>query len=129
MAAERWEFWIDVGGTFTDCLARSPDGSLLRHKLLSSSVIKGRAAAGSSRDAIVDPHRSGDPPDFWVGWQLSIVDEAGQSIDSAKVTKFDRAAGRLSLHGLAHSPALDAPYELSCGEEAPVVAIRYLLGL
>jgi 5-oxoprolinase (ATP-hydrolysing) len=31
-----WNFWIDVGGTFTDCIARRPDGTLVRHKLLSS---------------------------------------------------------------------------------------------
>ncbi|MEX0586705.1 MAG: hydantoinase/oxoprolinase family protein, partial [Pirellulales bacterium] len=129
MAAERWEFWIDVGGTFTDCLAKCPDGSLRRHKLLSSGVTKGRAAAESSQGVIVDPQRRGDPPGFWVGWQLAIVDEAGQSFDSATVTEFDAATGRLRLRGLAHSPALNAAYELRCGEEAPVVAIRYLLGL
>src|SRR5688572_532852 len=32
---ERWQFWIDRGGTFTDVVARRPDGSLLTHKLLS----------------------------------------------------------------------------------------------
>jgi len=31
-----WEFWIDRGGTFTDCIARAPDGSLREAKLLSS---------------------------------------------------------------------------------------------
>ncbi|GAB3163703.1 hypothetical protein GCM10027059_18420 [Myceligenerans halotolerans] len=30
-----WEFWIDRGGTFTDIVARHPDGSLSTHKLLS----------------------------------------------------------------------------------------------
>jgi 5-oxoprolinase (ATP-hydrolysing) len=30
-----WEFWIDRGGTFTDIVARRPDGRLLTHKLLS----------------------------------------------------------------------------------------------
>src|SRR6476646_5583817 len=30
-----WQFWIDRGGTFTDIVARRPDGSLLTHKLLS----------------------------------------------------------------------------------------------
>ena len=24
----RWQFWIDRGGTFTDIVARRPDGSL-----------------------------------------------------------------------------------------------------
>jgi len=31
----RWQFWIDRGGTFTDIVARRPDGTLAAHKLLS----------------------------------------------------------------------------------------------
>ncbi len=31
----RWQFWIDRGGTFTDIVARSPDGRLVTRKLLS----------------------------------------------------------------------------------------------
>jgi len=34
---ERWEFWIDRGGTFTDVVARRPDGSLATAKLLSEN--------------------------------------------------------------------------------------------
>ncbi|MDB5854559.1 MAG: 5-oxoprolinase [Herminiimonas sp.] len=34
---KRWQFWIDRGGTFTDIVARRPDGSLLTHKLLSEN--------------------------------------------------------------------------------------------
>ncbi|HEX4883730.1 MAG TPA: hydantoinase B/oxoprolinase family protein [Casimicrobiaceae bacterium] len=30
-----WQFWIDRGGTFTDVVARRPDGTLVTHKLLS----------------------------------------------------------------------------------------------
>src|SRR5258707_5537714 len=33
----RWQFWIDRGGTFTDIVARRPDGSLQTHKLLSDN--------------------------------------------------------------------------------------------
>ncbi|MGB1110353.1 MAG: hydantoinase/oxoprolinase family protein, partial [Gammaproteobacteria bacterium] len=32
-----WQFWIDRGGTFTDVVARRPDGSLVTHKLLSEN--------------------------------------------------------------------------------------------
>ena len=32
-----WQFWIDRGGTFTDIVARDPDGRLLTHKLLSEN--------------------------------------------------------------------------------------------
>ena len=34
---EKWEFWIDRGGTFTDIVARQPDGTLKTHKLLSEN--------------------------------------------------------------------------------------------
>jgi 5-oxoprolinase (ATP-hydrolysing) len=33
----RWQFWIDRGGTFTDVVARRPDGRLVAHKLLSDN--------------------------------------------------------------------------------------------
>jgi 5-oxoprolinase (ATP-hydrolysing) len=32
-----WQFWIDRGGTFTDIVAKRPDGSLVTHKLLSEN--------------------------------------------------------------------------------------------
>jgi len=40
-----WQFWIDRGGTFTDIVARRPDGSLTTHKLLSESPEHYRDAA------------------------------------------------------------------------------------
>jgi 5-oxoprolinase (ATP-hydrolysing) len=33
----QWEFWIDRGGTFTDVVARGPDGALMTRKLLSEN--------------------------------------------------------------------------------------------
>ena len=36
-ADDRWQFWIDRGGTFTDIVARRPDGALVTHKLLSEN--------------------------------------------------------------------------------------------
>ena len=33
----RWQFWIDRGGTFTDVVARRPDGALVTDKLLSEN--------------------------------------------------------------------------------------------
>ena len=42
---ERWEFWIDRGGTFTDIVARRPDGRLVAHKLLSDHPRAYRDAA------------------------------------------------------------------------------------
>ena len=41
-----WKFWIDRGGTFTDIVARKPDGGFVTRKLLSD-------APGGCRDAAV----------------------------------------------------------------------------
>mgnify|MGYP000893468200 CR=1 FL=1 len=41
----RWQFWIDRGGTFTDVVAKRPDGSLTTHKLLSENPEQYRDAA------------------------------------------------------------------------------------
>jgi 5-oxoprolinase (ATP-hydrolysing) len=40
-----WQFWIDRGGTFTDIVARRPDGSLVTRKLLSDNPERYRDAA------------------------------------------------------------------------------------
>ncbi len=35
--SNRWQFWIDRGGTFTDIVAQRSDGQLVTHKLLSEN--------------------------------------------------------------------------------------------
>lgn len=45
MSPEQWEFWIDRGGTFTDVVARRPDGAVVTHKLLSENPRQYRDAA------------------------------------------------------------------------------------
>ena len=40
-----WQFWIDRGGTFTDVVARRPDGALVTRKLLSDNPEHYRDAA------------------------------------------------------------------------------------
>lgn len=41
----KWQFWIDRGGTFTDVVARRPDGTIATHKLLSENPERYRDAA------------------------------------------------------------------------------------
>jgi 5-oxoprolinase (ATP-hydrolysing) len=58
--ADKWQFWIDRGGTFTDVVARRPDGTLAVEKLLSENP-------GQYEDAAVEGLRrllglAGDDP-------------------------------------------------------------------
>ena len=41
----RWQFWIDRGGTFTDVVGKRPDGALETHKLLSENPEQYKDAA------------------------------------------------------------------------------------
>ena len=68
----KMQFWIDVGGTFTDCFALAPDGELRRCKVLSSGVTKG-AITSVSEVAVSDSRRAGDPDQFWVGYQFTLA--------------------------------------------------------
>ncbi|MBI4182891.1 MAG: hydantoinase B/oxoprolinase family protein [Proteobacteria bacterium] len=51
-ALRRWQFWIDRGGTFTDVVARAPDGRLVTHKLLSEDPRYPDAALQGMRDLL-----------------------------------------------------------------------------
>jgi 5-oxoprolinase (ATP-hydrolysing) len=41
----KWQFWIDRGGTFTDIVAKSPQGKIVVHKLLSENPERYQDAA------------------------------------------------------------------------------------
>ena len=58
MSPGAWQFWIDRGGTFTDVVARRPDGRVLTHKLLSENPQRYSDAATAGVRAIL-----GDSPD------------------------------------------------------------------
>lgn len=127
---QKWEFWIDVGGTFTDCIARSPENEFIPFKTLSSGITKGRVQQICDSTSIVDPSRSGDPADFWQDYQIEFLNEEGEPIHSAQVTAFDTTTGTLSFSSPLPESVLESTgYELSSGEEAPVLAIRWILGL
>ena len=49
----RWQFWIDRGGTFTDIVARAPDGALAHVEIAVGEprAISGRGAGGNPAPA------------------------------------------------------------------------------
>ena len=77
-----WDFWIDRGGTFTDIVARGPDGRLVTRKLLSENP--GRYAAVSAFAPIVNPTETpwgqkafaaylGDNPTLWADYDSTLL--------------------------------------------------------
>lgn len=129
MAAE-WEFWIDVGGTFTDCIYRRPDDSVSTLKVLSSGITKGIVEETTGTDRIVDSARRGDPEGFWSGYTIRFLNDAGLPVHTATVRKSQRANGVLAIEQpLPADVTAGTRYELDGGEEAPIQAIRRAMSL
>ncbi|MFZ4155357.1 hydantoinase B/oxoprolinase family protein [Streptomyces pseudogriseolus] len=68
-----WQFWVDRGGTFTDIVARRPDGRLLTRKVLSDNP---------------DPDRSGPPgADAAVLGVRALLDGSGEPVAPVGVVR------------------------------------------
>jgi len=128
--ADLWEFWIDVGGTFTDCIARSPDNELLTAKVLSSGITKGQVGEVVGTDRLIDETRSGDADGFWNGYRIRFLDAHGQAVHEGIVRSSSAARATLQIEQpLLGNVEPGMAYELDAGEEAPILAIRRILGL
>ncbi len=128
MSSLQWQFWIDVGGTFTDCIGVCPDGQIVPFKTLSSGCSKGVGQAVSSK-TLCDPARRVDPPDFWRGAAMRVLDASGALTFSSQVDSFDSATGLLHLADEIPDVGDVVRYELDSGLPAPVMAIRHILRL
>ena len=58
-----WQFWIDRGGTFTDIVARSPEGGIQTLKLLSENPEQYKDAAVQGIRQVLDLHPGQAVPD------------------------------------------------------------------
>lgn len=124
-----WEFWIDVGGTFTDCIGHAPDGRLQTVKTLSSGVTKGGISSVTA-EGFQDKSATNVCTNFWQGFECRILNSQGHVVHHSTVKAFDAESGKFQLDSPV--PDLVEPgmvYELQSQEEAPVLAIRRILGL
>ena len=100
MTEKTWQFWIDVGGTFTDCIAQLPNGRLRTHKLLSDGAYRGRIGGGSTASQIIDLQRSDDPPGFFRGFGFRLADSRASQVGGGSEIK-----GQIEVSGRKHVPA------------------------
>ena len=56
-----WQFWIDRGGTFTDIIARAPDGRLIVEKRLSEDTLADRDPGVAGILALLERHGGAAP--------------------------------------------------------------------
>ena len=125
--SECWEFWIDVGGTFTDCIGVAPNGQLRQYKTLSSGITKGSIQSRTAT-TISDHLRTSDPPMFWNGATCRLMSAGGQIVATTVISDFSPSTGLLTFNSPVDCRDSVA-YELDVGVLAPVLAIRWLLQL
>jgi 5-oxoprolinase (ATP-hydrolysing) len=120
-----WRIWIDTGGTFTDCLAVDPEGTLHRAKVLSTSAVRGRIAARIGADSLRVDAGWRVPRDFFRGFTFTLL---GSGV-SATAAGYDPEEAVLRLdRSLPETDLAGATFELRSPEEAPLLAARLVTG-
>ena len=120
-----WEFFVDTGGTFTDCLGRDPQGNLHRAKVLSRGTLSAVVSGVDSKNALLLAGPPDWPEEFPVGFGLLLP--ANPRFEG-RVARWEAHDGRLVLDcGLPSDIAAGTTIELLCGEEAPVLGMRLIL--
>ncbi len=122
MTKNHWRIWTDTGGTFTDCLAVVPNGSIRRAKVLSSGRLRARVHERISSTVVRLDARwlaGFDPTGFHV---CEIDGDASQIC----IESWDAGASRAMLTGEAPAGEI---VELTTYEPAPILAARLVTGV
>lgn len=119
-----WRVWVDTGGTFTDCVARTSGGELRRVKVLSSSALRGTVTRVEGRRVRVEPGWA-VPDDFFRGCAFHRLKGNGPGV----LVEGWGKDGELILEGEGEVGARRGDrFEIRSPEEAPVLAARLVTG-
>ncbi|MBN2732959.1 MAG: hydantoinase/oxoprolinase family protein, partial [Balneolaceae bacterium] len=124
----KWNIWVDTGGTFTDCLGIDPNGKWHRTKVLSSSALRGTVKKVLSDDTILI-EKEWDAPDHFIdGFEFILL--GFDSRDHAmQVGRFNADESLVILDKPAVNPSWEGrSFEVISKEEAPILAARLLTG-
>ena len=123
-----WELRVDTGGTFTDCVARSPTGTLHRVKVLSSGTLRGTVVGAAAPDTLIVREGWGAPEGFVTGFTFALQDAPREEGTPGlpRVRDFDPLTGQLRLDRPPAGGPIPAgtPFELRSDEPAPLIAAR-----
>jgi len=120
-----WDFFVDVGGTFTDCLGRSPDGQLHRAKVLSRGSLSVRVRERVSANRLKLFEDPGCPEQLFDGFFIQMEG----LVSDVKVCGWDPKTLVLELDQVIpgnvqiHSENI----ELCSPWEAPILGMKLIL--
>jgi 5-oxoprolinase (ATP-hydrolysing) len=120
----KWKIFVDTGGTFTDCLAQSPQGAWQRVKVLSSSALRGevsRVEKGLGKRKKIFFQASWQAyGDLFTGYTFRV---SGGDFPCRVVGSRMKEAW-LEVEGESEKLTAGQRFELTAGEEAPILAAR-----
>lgn len=118
----RWRIWVDTGGTFTDCIAFSPEGKQSRIKVLSSSKLRGRVTEVINSTTFRFHANWNTKSDVFYGYEFSFF---GPSKSISYVKKIDWNQGIIYLEkDIVVPTSTPIDFEITGNEEAPILATR-----
>ncbi|MEL6659018.1 MAG: hydantoinase B/oxoprolinase family protein [Bacteroidota bacterium] len=119
----RWQIWIDTGGTFTDGLGLNHHNDLQRVKVLSSGGLRAHLIQNlGNNEYLVEYRFLNKRADLLSNYQLQLLDHPERSY---QVVSLDPDSSILKLKEPL-PPPLPATVEFTAREEAPVLATRLL---
>ncbi|MEC9093580.1 MAG: hydantoinase B/oxoprolinase family protein, partial [Planctomycetota bacterium] len=120
-----WQFWIDVGGTFTDCIGIDPYGKQYFAKVLSSGQVQGRMQLKNGQWNSCE--LAGYCDQFWAEQTLSPIDFSRQFGPTLTI---NQSAKDGTIGWGKRIPATDSfSFSLDTKTPAPIFAIRKILAL
>jgi len=125
MATPDYKIYIDTGGTFTDCIGVIPSGEVVYRKVLSSGCLRGEILEWVSGTEMFVKESWGLPPDLIRGFYFALTSNTSSR---SSIVDYDPESGRLLLSDPlpGHSDLQQRAFEISTGEEAPVLGIRMI---
>ena len=120
-----WSFFVDTGGTFTDCLGLSPNMEWFRAKVLSRGSIPAEVLEQIDAKTLKISKTENLPKHFVNGFTVHI---SGLNHFSSKALNWDPAKNELTLENpLPSGINLPSAIELVSGWEAPILGMRLIL--
>lgn len=111
-----------MGGTFTDCIAASPEGKTIRIKVLSSSALRGTILQKTGPGEFLFRHKWPVKEEIFTGYHLTFP--AFPEWGRFKVASISPQEHTLRLEKDIEAGDGEIDFEIGTDEEAPVLAAR-----
>lgn len=137
-----WQIWIDTGGTFTDCIATSPEGKEQNIKVLSSSKLRGKIIEQIDKTTFRIQANWQTEADIFEEYEFNFLSPLTEGLyekEKLKVLKTDLKNQTITLSSplsplseslrTTSSPSSASSqtsfdFEITAHEEAPILAAR-----